>query len=185
MRTTLSALIVLLISSMVPALGQTVLFQDAELIQAAKVGDYDRTRLALIKGDNSDTANFENETPFIVASKGEYIDILELLLEYNASINWQDSLGNTALFYAVDKSSYDLVDFLLENNAMQNITNKSGVTPLMTAAIIGDRDVLHLLLNKNPDLTLKDYTGRTLLDYARDSRNRDAVNILSKAGATD
>lgn len=185
MRNIFTAIIILLLSSLTPVSAQTVLFQDDELIQAAKLGDYEKIRSALTKGDNPDTANSQGVTPFIIAAKGEYIDIMELLLENRASINWQDSLGNTALFYAVDKTAYETVAFLLENGANPNVQNDSGVAVLMTSAITGDQNIIRLLLDKNPDLTLKDYTGRSVLDYARDSRNRNVEEMLRRAGASE
>lgn len=185
MRKIIPALLLVFMTSFTSVQAQTVLFQDPELLKAASLGDYDKIRSALVKGDNPDTVNVQNETPLIIATKGEYFDIVELLLEYNANINWQDSIGNTAIFYSVDKSAYEMVEFLIENKANPNIQNRNGITALMIAAVIGDRDILQMILDTDPDLTLRDYTGRTLLDYARNSRNRGAENILRNAGATD
>lgn len=72
-------------------------------------------------------------TPLIIASKLGYLSIAKLLVQYNADINQQDSLGFTPLMFAAKEGHTELVKYLLELNADIKLKELSGKTALKLA----------------------------------------------------
>ena len=72
-------------------------------------------------------------TPLIIASKLGYLSIAKLLVQYNANINQQDSLGFTPLMFAAKEGHTELVKYLLELNADIKLKELSGKTALKLA----------------------------------------------------
>ena len=65
----------------------------------------------------------------------ERLRMADFLLENEIDVNKQNSVGNTALFYAVFKSKdkTGLIEKLLKKGADMNIANKAGVSALSLA----------------------------------------------------
>ena len=66
-----------------------------------------------------DVKNDAGETPLICAIKSKgvqkgSVDIVELLLEYNADVDCTDIWGNSALYYATECGSNAIIEMLLE-----------------------------------------------------------------------
>lgn len=72
-------------------------------------------------------------TPLIIASKLGYLSIVKLLIQCNADINQQDSLGFTALMFAAKEGHTEIVKYLLELNADIKLKELSGKTALKLA----------------------------------------------------
>ena len=65
-------------------------------------------------------------TPLFVAAYAGHCNIIELLVQYKADINWQDDDGMTALFLATKFGELKTVKCLLEQGADPNITTDRG-----------------------------------------------------------
>ncbi|WP_407457724.1 ankyrin repeat domain-containing protein [Fibrobacter sp.] len=74
-------------------------------------------------------------TPLMYCILHERPRMVDFLLENEIDVNKQNSIGNTALFYAVFKSKdkTELIEKLLKKGANMNIANKVGVSPLSLA----------------------------------------------------
>jgi len=72
-------------------------------------------------------------TPLIIASNLGYLSIVKLLVQYNADINQQDSLGFTPLMFAAKEGHREIVKYLLELNADIKLKELSGKTALKLA----------------------------------------------------
>ena len=79
----------------------------------------------------------------------ENITILELLINYGASINFYDKDHKTPLNTYLDYSPVDndIVEFLLKNGASANIPDKKNKMPLHKAARDGEANICKLLIN--------------------------------------
>jgi ankyrin repeat protein len=92
--------------------------------------------------------------------------MVDLLLEYGASVDARDSHGWTALMWASWSGMPSVVAELLENDASITISGNQGFTPLALAAMRGRYEVVKLLLEKGADRTVKTKTGKTPLELA-------------------
>jgi len=70
--------------------------------------------------------NVRKETPLIIATKLVRSEIVKMLARFNANVNHQDYLGNTALYYAVDLRETYLVSILLYYKADPYLKNNRG-----------------------------------------------------------
>ncbi|MBP2626773.1 MAG: Ankyrin repeat-containing protein [Firmicutes bacterium] len=72
-------------------------------------------------------------SPLMSACFYKKSDIVELLLEKQATVNLQDKYGKTALIHATVMGAEDIVTMLLEYGANPNIQDNNGRTPLIEA----------------------------------------------------
>lgn len=69
-------------------------------------------------------------------------------LQNGANINAQDSIGSTALHYAVILlNGFEIVKYLIENNADPNIKDYDGNTPLKFAIRWNKPEIIKILLS--------------------------------------
>eukprot|EP00729_Bicosta_minor_P021639 gene21639-biopygen31356 len=120
---------------------------------------------------------------FIIES---IIDVVRLLLEYNADPNQASTTDRcTPVFMAALHGHVDVVKLLLENNADPNKASPdNGCTPVCMAAQEGHVDVAKLLLeyNADPNKATTD-TGCTPVWMAAQKGHFDVVNLLLESKA--
>ena len=134
----------------------------------------------------------EEETALMIATTFGHIDIVRLLLDYNADPNIKDYEGETALAMAVPLDRFDnegIVKTLLEYNADPNLQNVNGNTPLIKATIFNQINIVHLLLDNGADPFIKNIRGDTALDLAQIYFNmgdvdREVIDLLKNRMAT-
>ena len=80
-------------------------------------------------------------------------------------IDQGDTFGDTALHYAVTRSSKVAAEILLEYGANVNLQNKQRLTPIGLASKNGDIDLLPILLEKGADFAIR--TGLRFITYGR------------------
>lgn len=103
--------------------------------------------------------------------------ILQLLLNYNASCNVQDSQGNTPLHLAIEKKSLNCCKVLLNyKNLEVNLVNEEKNTPLHLAAQYGLEDVVDRLLELEADCNASNASGNTPLHLAAKGSCSDDKN---------
>ena len=84
--------------------------------------------------DISTNEQYNNFTPLHYALHNDYVPMAKVLLDYNASINTQDSVGNTLLHYAAIFGRVDIVKlFLQKKDTFKDEQSKNGYTPLNLA----------------------------------------------------
>lgn len=101
------------------------------LHQAAMEGNYEEVKKHILAGSNINAIEPSGgSTPLITAALFGKKDIVDLLLENGASINYQNNDGSTALHVASFFCHPEIVRILLQNGADIEIKNNSGATPL-------------------------------------------------------
>ena len=75
-----------------------------------------------------------------------YLNILKLLIKKGANINKIDSLGNTPLIDACERSNLESVKILLTNGANPNQANLKSEKPLDLAIKSGNKELINLLI---------------------------------------
>lgn len=121
------------------------------LLAATREGGDELVKLLLAKGAKPEDKFPYNISPFMYAAQGWSLAQMETLLKHSVYINRQDTMGKTALIYAVDifrepdedegpgaraveeARCVKTVKFLLEHKADPNLRNKKGATALTLA----------------------------------------------------
>ena len=138
---------------------------------AAEGGHHHVLRALLESGVTEDPTTIpEKETPLHLAlfkDERSYLEVLKVLLEYEADVNKPRSDGCTTLHLAAKYGCVDAVRSLLEAGADPAATNRKGHSVLYFAVSAGQTDVAKLLLDEGVD--------------ANFSKNGDAMRVLFKA----
>ncbi|KAJ8602479.1 hypothetical protein CTAYLR_001210 [Chrysophaeum taylorii] len=108
-------------------------------------------------------------------------ELVELLVEQNADVNYRLPSGATALHYMCNGETFSAraVSKLLEFGADPNVPEQhNGATPLHYAADAGDLEVIKVLLRHGADASLVDYTGYDPAGYAKGAGRDDCEQFL-------
>ena len=181
----------------------------AELIQALQVALLAKKSNSVIKVfiDLGLNINEGYESALFYAL--ESYSNVDFLLKNNANVNYANSFGKTALFYAVEANQKDIAKLLIDNKANVNaryisnneklaiINNLGGNTPyyitfcalehtsknvLMHAASYADVDMLKLLIESGANLHDVDDLGFNALDFALSAKKMDNAKYLQSLG---
>lgn len=113
-------------------------------------------------------------TPLIIATKGQQVEVMAVLLEHGADplIN-DEATGRNPLAYAAAEGLTMVVSCLIAHNVDLNVRDARGMTPLMLAVIHGHAETIRLLLAAVADINVMDADGKTALDHAVEMGRQD------------
>lgn len=97
----------------------------------------------------------------VVATLGNHVEVVSLLLEHKPNVNALDKDGCTALAIACREGYHEIANALLNAGAYVNIQDRAGDTNLIHAVKGGHRGVVESLLKKYADV---DIAGKVRLD---------------------
>ncbi len=100
---------------------------------------------------------------FVTAAQKNDLATVQSLIAQGENVNAQNSLGNTALHFAVNNGNADMVKFLLENGADASIANAKGWSPVT----IAEKKQLNDFINM----------------FQADQNNKDLSDLVAKASA--
>jgi ankyrin repeat protein len=133
-------------------------------------------------GVNPNSTLKDGTTALYAACSSGNAEVVELLLDYNASNDMPEHNGATPFLTACYAGHTEVVKLLMEriknidvNNGMNN-----GATPLYTASQNGHTEVVKLLLKEGADITNSMYNVFTPLMVAASSGQEGIVDILLK-----
>ena len=121
--------------------------------------------------------------------------VIELLLKDGVDLEQTDSMGYTALHYAIrgkvglsnfwetGEPHYPVMRLLLANNANINARGPNGRTPLGTAAYGGDDKLVAYLLSQGADINALSIDIRAPLMEAINGGRKEIIQLLLKMGA--
>ena len=95
------------------------------------------------------------------ASKNNYSDMVELLINNNADLKVTDSDGWTAYGLAATSGNYQTLDLLIKKGVNPNTRNSSSTTVLMLACKSGNVPTIQILIKNGALLNLKDKFGKS------------------------
>ena len=136
------------------------------LIKAAETGNTAEVVRLLVLGTAVNARDLQGWTPLMMASRGNYPEIVQFLLASGADTNRQNKGGATALMLAANNARTHIAATLLAHGARVNVKNNQGWTALMYAVWKGDRTMVQLLVNSGTNVLLQDKLGWTPLQYA-------------------
>lgn len=160
------------------ALGMALLLETSQNSpDSGKVADL------IARGAGLEMRNARDSTPLLLASRGGYEYIADMLIHAGANVNARDNEGSTPLILATIAGSVKTVRNLTDKNADANVVGKDhDRTALMWAAALGRREIAQLLIRRGADAEQQNTAGQTAYDIARMHENYSLAEVL-KAGA--
>ncbi|OGU17548.1 MAG: hypothetical protein A2076_02050 [Geobacteraceae bacterium GWC2_53_11] len=121
--------------------------------------------------------------PLMSAASNANLEMVKLLVNGGAWINYLNGEVKNALWYAVYAGNVDVVKYLLAHKAYVNNSDSADTTPLMVAVMNGDTDVVRVLIARKADVNMKHKDGDSALMFAVAYGNSVVADLLLKAGA--
>lgn len=120
-----------------------------------------------------------------LATKANFVDIVQLLVDAGVDVNYQDEQGETALHMAARFGHEQCARILLngsdEQKANTELTEYTySWTPLFIACVDGTLSVVNLLIDANADLELADSSGWTAKEHASLRGHLDIARRLAE-----
>ncbi|CAC5397292.1 unnamed protein product [Mytilus coruscus] len=167
------------------------------LMKACSAGLTDVARIFIHKGSDVHSRDTNGWTPLMAACEHGHINIVELLLNSEASlnrvlpekevdVNVSSKNGENPLILSCKYGKSDIVRLLLEKGADVNVFNMYGHTPLKLSCENNNSDIVQLLIEKGADVnsvTVSDKYGQTPLIVACGNDNSDIIRLLVEKGA--
>ena len=136
-----------------------------------RVGNLDKVRRALARGEDVNNKDEFDRTGLVLAVLHKRNSVVRLLLEQpTVDLNCILQHGTTALHFAVDDDNVEGVRMLLADPRLNTVNHKDkgGRTPVMLAMNCKKVNILRELVNHpSVDLYTRDGKGRTLEEAAR------------------
>ncbi|RDD42063.1 Transient receptor potential cation channel subfamily A member 1 [Trichoplax sp. H2] len=126
-----------------------------------------------------DRTDWKNQTPLhYSASRGD-IEIVQILLEYEASLTSRDDEEKMPLHLAVENGHHLVAVTLIDAlPGVINCRDEGGRTPLHLAAMHGHLYTVKELIERGADINSKDDRSWTPLDYAASKGFADMIDLL-------
>ncbi|MGE7954463.1 ankyrin repeat domain-containing protein [Lysinibacillus xylanilyticus] len=140
--------------------------QSDNLIQAVENNDLEKVQEILQDPSYPiNETNDKGETPLLIATHENYIEVAKLLIEVGADINQQDNIQDSAYLYAGAQGKTEILKYMIEHaEPNQNIVNRYGGNALIPAAEKGHlNNVKLLLLDGKADIDHQNNFGYTAL----------------------
>ncbi|MEK5330633.1 ankyrin repeat domain-containing protein [Lysinibacillus sp. FSL W8-0992] len=122
--------------------------QSGDLIQAVEKNDVEKV-LEIIQDSSYplNETNNKGETPLLIATHENYIEVAKRLIDAGADINQQDHIQDSAYLYAGAQGKTEILKYMLEHaEPNQKIVNRYGGNALIPAAEKGHLNNVKLLL---------------------------------------
>ena len=140
---------------------------DGPLAHCAQAGDPVVARVLLDNGAHVDMASAKSElTPLMRAAFNGREEVVNVLIEYDASLNLLNCNRESAVHMAVSHKQPTTLAILVSKGAQLNTLNSLNFTPLHMAAKTDSAACCNILLEANVDVRMVDEEGRLALHLA-------------------
>ncbi|KAI0201255.1 ankyrin repeat-containing domain protein [Astrocystis sublimbata] len=155
-------------------------FEEGTALQGAtEASQTDIVRLLLDSGANPDLGSGTCSPPIIAATRGDEVDILDMLIRAKSTI---DVLGgperSTPLINAASFMPVSSIEQLLAAGADINLADEDGDTALVMASSHGEPDAVKCLLANGADIMQSSPGNGTALEAALENDNTDCLELL-------
>ncbi|GJQ87249.1 hypothetical protein Trydic_g20277 [Trypoxylus dichotomus] len=137
----------------------------------------------LLQGGAHVNVVLDGLTPLIHAIKTEDVDIVRMLFNYKADVNFRDKYDRMPFSVAIKTGNVDLVECLLKNGARVNLGDAHSSVPLINAIEMNDKDIVRTLLDHNADVNFMNKYDRTPLYWAIENESEEIIEMLLRDGA--
>jgi uncharacterized protein len=149
------------------------------IVRAAQEGDTATVTSLLQRGMDTNTTDKDGNTLLMLAARGGYASLVDLLLKYKASYLKSNRFGDDAMLLAALNGCLDCVRSLEKAGAPLD-REQPGWTPLLYAAFAGHTDIAAYLLDHDADVDAQSANGLTALMVAARNGHKDTVVLLLK-----
>ena len=125
----------------------------------------------------------DKKTALHFASLFDALEVAELLLKNNATVDAQSTQTRAPLHSAARKNSLRVAKVLLRNSAKVDVRTIYGETPLHFAASRNYVEMAKLLIENNADVDAQDDYGSTPLHYAALKNSVEVAKLLIENNA--
>jgi len=122
-------------------------------------------------------------TPLHAAAEAGRLEVVQMLVQANAEVNYQDTSGFHALYLAAGSGIPQVVSYLLSSDAELHLRNKSGYTALHNAVGCGKAECIRVLLKARGDLNLQTRSGLAPVHMAAISNQPTSLEVLHECKA--
>jgi ankyrin repeat protein len=156
-----------------------------DVANAAKRGDRDEVRAALVRKADVNAAQVDGSTALHWAAERDDLEMADQLIRAGARVTARTREGVTPLQLAATNGSASMIDRLLKAGAdASGPLTARGDTALMMAARTGKTDALRVLVEAGVNVNAKEtWGGTTALMWAVSEGHADAARLLIGAGA--
>lgn len=121
-------------------------------------------------------------TPFLLSVANGDMRLAKKFIEYGADINTKNTLGRSALHFAIRYDFLDFVKLLIDNNVNVNQNEDFGNAnhPIIEATIKGNINIVEILIEAGANIDVKDLKKKNALQYAEDNNFGEIAKILRK-----
>jgi ankyrin repeat protein len=154
-----------------------------ELMNAVDLGDLETVTTLLANGANPDAQNENLNTALIYAVQNENIELVRVLLNYDAE-DHQNGFGDTAVIIAARIGNDEIIHELLSADISSDVQNNQGDTALIVAARNENLEIVQELLDTDEIvIDIPNNQGDTALIVATRNGKLEIVRELSEYGA--
>ena len=107
----------------------------------------------------------ETSSPLQVAVEANLPNVVKMLIQAKAPVNYQDGKGDTALHWAAGRKRMDCMLELVAGGANLNAENALGFTPIISAAKAGYSEPIRVLVQKGANLYHRDKDCKMALQH--------------------
>ena len=146
------------------------------LLTATRHGNLQEVKRILQEGADINQRFNGGQAPIITASLYNDLNAIEYLVEQGADKDVTNSIGMSALHYAVcTHDEIEVPQYLLDKGADMEVVNCRGHTALHGASHCGHIKILLLLMSYGANLYAKDTRGRLPIDLAKTEEIKQAI----------
>ena len=166
-------------------------YRERDIIYAtASQGDVEAIKFLLDHGIDVDNMYdidvdkmYCRSTMLHMAVENGHFEVVKLLIDKQAHLNFADSMNRKPLYIAVKNGHFEIVKLLIEKKADLNVIDSYKKTLLHIAVEAGHFEIVKLLIEKKADLSAVDSHERTPLHLAIEKGCPDIVKFLLDKGA--
>ena len=152
-----------------------------KLVSASKSNNVSlvKTLLKTVKADCIYRSG-EPRTPLVAASRKGSFEVVKLLLEANANVDFHVRGDESPLMAASANGHISIVNYLIKNKASINKTIKGDGTALISAVKNNHYQIAKILLENNADPDLAVRGDEYPMYHARMAKNKVMIALLKK-----
>ncbi len=154
---------------------------------AAINGQYIASKYLIENGAHVDLpAGHLLATPLQWTTRQGHLSVVQLLLQYDADLNYRDVQGFSTLHHAITcSSSPSTIDYLTGRctKAQLDIQDLNGFTPLIWALAYKDTLSAEMLLGRGASVNARAPEGLVPMDWALEGGVRSNIRMLLERGA--
>jgi ankyrin repeat protein len=165
--------------------GRRLLLNYDDFHDAIKLGDFDSVKRMVDGGANVERDTDDGETPLVLAIHKQHTDIISLLLENGADVNYP-IIDLPPIFHAVTQKERapQMIQLLLDYGAdLDAVVGPSDMTALHWAAVHGMTHAVDILVSKGSSMSRTCARGQTPFTLAAENGHLVIVQLLLAKGA--